>query len=58
MDGAHEIDRILEVGTEEQEVAAALGDGIKDRLEVGCRQRISGLKNDAEVVFVGVCLGA
>jgi hypothetical protein len=52
MNGAHKTDRILEIGTEKQQIAAAPGDSIDDRFEIFGRQRIGGLVDDPEAVLL------
>ena len=58
MDGAHEADRVSEVGTEKQQVAAALGDSVDNGLEVIGGQRIGGLVDNPEALLLGVRLRA
>ena len=58
MDGSHKADRVGKIGTEKQQVAVALGDGVDDGLEIFGRQRIGGLMDDTEAVLLGIGLRA
>jgi len=58
MDGAHEADRVIKVGAEKQQVAIAFGDSVNDGRKVAGRQRIDGLVDDPEAIFLGISLRA
>src|SRR5258706_4870658 len=54
---AHEIGRIVEIGTKEQQSAITLSYGVADGLEVFGRQRIGSLMDDTKTILLSVGLG-